>query len=158
MAFWPIDLRERFGRLCNRLEEEGIPFPLSEWQAFQVFVKFLQDYERSHPSKPISYVLPYHRRGIDSYGKEVWIPRKMLQDVNFDNSFELDREGLAFLVRLNESLVKLSVGKRKKATNKIYRKTEDPKKQSPDFMKIITKSRRTGRKRRKHSDKNKMMF
>jgi hypothetical protein len=34
LAEWPTDLRQRWGELANRLEDEGVPFPESERQAF----------------------------------------------------------------------------------------------------------------------------
>jgi hypothetical protein len=36
LAGWPIEWRERWGRLANQLEEEGVPFPESERAAFGV--------------------------------------------------------------------------------------------------------------------------
>src|SRR5262249_8978933 len=35
LARWPIEWREKWGRLANQLEDEGVPFPESERRAFQ---------------------------------------------------------------------------------------------------------------------------
>lgn len=34
LAAWPIERRERWGRLANRMEDDGVPFPESERRAF----------------------------------------------------------------------------------------------------------------------------
>jgi hypothetical protein len=35
LANWPVDRRQRWGELANRLEADGVPFPESERRAFR---------------------------------------------------------------------------------------------------------------------------
>ena len=160
VAWWPPDIRERYGKMCNRLEDEGVKFPESEWIAFQQVIAFLSAYEKKYPDKPIPFVMPYHTRAVDTLGRTVWVPQKLADDTNWDNSFELDREGLAFLMELNRALRAITIHKRKlsdHARSIAARAQTDVRKQSPDDGKIVVKKSGRGRKF-KHSDKVKGMF
>lgn len=170
VAFWPEDIRKRYGMLCNRLEDQGIPFPESEIKAFHITCKFLDAYNLKNPNNKIEYVLPYHVRGVDGYGHTVWVPRGILQGVTFDNSFELDLKEIEFLNALSKALQSIKLHKTKLSdharslSDAAYArgleksKSTASKRQSPDDNKIVQK-KSSGRGRRfKHSDKVKEMF
>lgn len=159
VAFWPDDIRRRYGLMCNRFEDEGLPWDQAEWKAFQITVAFLQSYEKAHPDKPIAFVLPYHTRTINQLGNVEWIPQTTLKNVTFDSSYEFDQSEIDWLNAISKSLQSIHLHKKKLSDHAVnIAKSADGKHQSPDDLKVVA-VKPSGRGRRfKHSVKVKEMF